>query len=143
VDALMAWDNLAVSESGDEGSPACGNQPAPLRTPRVPALGQASESCAGKPADAKKTAYAAWRARGVPAMQVVFAGATHFLWSAAAPEAEHALAHHYTLAWFDRWLRQDATATPRLLSRTGPLSTRFRSAAFLDGADCEDLRAGC
>jgi dienelactone hydrolase len=146
VDALVAWDNLAVSETGDEGSPACTNQPGVLRTPRVPALGQASETCPGKPADAKKTAYAAWRARGVPAMQVVFAGSTHFLWSAAATDAEHALSHQYTLAWFDRWLKSDATATARLLSRTGierNLSATFRSAAYLDGRDCHDLRAAC
>jgi dienelactone hydrolase len=150
VDALVAWDNLALSESGDEGSPACTNQPGTLRTPRVPALGQASDTCATKPADAKKTAYAAWRARGVPAMQVVFAGSTHFLWSASATDAQHGLAHHYTLAWFDRWLKGDTSATARLLSRTvggtslgSVLSTRFRSAAFLDGRDCEDLRAGC
>ena len=150
VDALVAWDNLAVSEAGDAGSPACTNVAGTQRTPRVPALGQASETCLGKPADAKKTAYAAWRARGVPAMQVVFAGSNHFLWSAAAPDAQHALAHHYTLAWFDRWLKADAAATSRLLSRTvngssveSVLSTRFRSAAFFDARDCEDLRAGC
>lgn len=150
VDALVAWDNLAVSEAGDAGSPACTNVAGTQRTPRVPALGQASETCLDKPADAKKTAYAAWRARGVPAMQVVFAGSNHFLWSAAASDAQHSLAHHYTLAWFDRWLKADASATTRLLSRTvngssvdAVLSTRFRSAAFLDGRDCEDLRAAC
>lgn len=146
VDALVAWDNLALSETGDEGSPACTNQPDPVRTPRVPALGQASETCAGKPADAKKTAYTAWRARGVPAAQVVFAGSSHFLWSASGTDAQHALAHHYTAAWFDRWLKTDAGATARLLAPPGgaqSLSTRFRSALFLDGRDCEDLRAGC
>jgi dienelactone hydrolase len=144
VDALVAWDNLALSESGDEGSPACANQPEPVRTPRVPALGQASDTCPDKPADAKKTAWAAWRARGVPAVQVVFAGSTHFLWSAAATDAQHALSHHYTRAWFDRWLKGDASATARLFSRPPTeLSTRFRSAAFVDGRDCADLRAGC
>jgi dienelactone hydrolase len=150
VDALVAWDNLAVSEAGDAGSPACTNVAGTPRTPRVPALGQASDSCPDRPADAKKTAYAAWRARGIPAIQVVLAGSTHFLWSANAPDAQHALAHHYTLAWFDRWVKADAAATSRLLSRTvngatldAVLSTRFRSAAFLDGHDCDDLRAGC
>lgn len=150
VDALVAWDNLAVSENGDAGSPACTNQPRAPRAPRVPALGQASDTCTDRPADAKKTAYAAWRAAGVPAMQVVFAGASHFLWSAQGGDAPHALSHHYTLAWFDRWLKGDAAATQRLLARTvegraveAVLSTRFRSAAGFDGRSCEDLRAGC
>jgi dienelactone hydrolase len=150
VDALVAWDNLAVSETGDAGSPACSNQPGPVRAPRVPALGQASDTCTDRPADAKKTAFAAWRAAGVPAMQVVFGGATHFLWSAQGGDAPHALSHHYTVAWFDRWLKGDAGATQRLLARSvdgrsaeTTLSTRFRSAAFLDGRNCDDLRAGC
>lgn len=150
VDALVAWDNLAVSDAGDDGSPACGNVPGTVYAPRVPALGQASDTCTGKGADAKKTAFLAWRAREVPAMQVVFAGATHFLWSAAAPEREHALSHHYTRAWLDLWLKGDGAARQRLLARTvegepveGLLSARFRSAVYLPGADCADLRAGC
>jgi dienelactone hydrolase len=150
VDALVAWDNLAVSDAGDEGSPACGNVPGTVYAPRVPALGQASETCADKGADAKKTAFLAWRAREVPAMQVVFAGATHFLWSAAGPERDHALSHHYTRAWLDLWLKGDAEARQRLLARgvSGEplerlLSARFRSAVYLPGADCADLRAGC
>jgi dienelactone hydrolase len=153
VDALVAWDNLAVSETGDAGSPACTNEPGTVRAPRVPALGQASETCPDKPADAKLTAFERWRAAGVPSMQVVFAGATHFWWSAAAADAQHALAHAYTRAWFDRWLKGDAGATTRLVGRTAPglptratgevLSARFRSAAAFDGRVCPDLRAAC
>jgi hypothetical protein len=153
VDALVAWDNLAVSESGDAGSPACQNVPQTLRTPRVPALGQASETCSNLPADAKLTAFERWRQAGVPAMQVVFAGATHFWWSAQGSEAQHDVAHAYTRAWFDRWLKADSAATTRLLGSTVPglpsraamgvLSTRFRSAAAFDGRACPDLRAGC
>ncbi|CAA9319125.1 MAG: hypothetical protein AVDCRST_MAG11-1919 [uncultured Gemmatimonadaceae bacterium] len=153
VDALVAWDNLAVSEAGDAGSPACANEPTVLRAPRVPALGQASETCLDKPADAKLTAFERWRQAGVPAMTVVFAGASHFWWSAQASAAQHDLAHAYTRAWFDRWLKADTTATARLLGRTAPglpsrpsselLSARFRSAAAFDGRACPDLRAGC
>jgi dienelactone hydrolase len=153
VDALVAWDNLAVSETGDAGSPACQNVPGPVRAPRVPALGQASETCAGLPADAKLTAFERWRQAGVPAMQVVFAGATHFWWSAQAGGAQHDLAHAYTRAWFDRWLKADTTATARLLGSVAPglpsratadvVSARFRSAAAFDGRACPDLRAGC
>jgi dienelactone hydrolase len=150
VDALVAWDNLAVSESGDAGSPACTNLPGALRAPRVPALGQASETCAERGAESKKTAYEAWRAAGVPTVQVVFAGATHFNWSAQAPAAAHDLSHHYTRAWFDRWLKGDGTATTRLLARTvdgrpveAVLSATFRSAAAVDGRTCGDLHRGC
>ena len=153
VDALVAWDNLAVSETGDAGSPACQNVPGALRVPRVPALGQASEACPGAPPGAKLTAFERWRAAGVPAMQVVFAGATHFWWSAQASDAQHDLAHAYTRAWFDRWLKADSTATAQLLGRAAPglpsrataavLSAQFRSAAAFDGRACEDLRAGC
>ena len=150
VDALVAWDNLAVSESGDAGSPACINVPGTLRAPRVPALGQASETCAERGAESKKTAYEAWRAAGVPTVQVVFAGATHFYWSAQAPQAAHDLSHHYTHAWFDRWLKGDGTATTRLLARTvngrpvdAVLSATFRSAAAVDGRSCADLRRAC
>jgi dienelactone hydrolase len=153
VAALVAWDNLAVSENGDAGSPACQHVPGPLRAPRVPALGQASETCPGLPADAKLTAFEHWRQAGVPAMQVVFAGATHFWWSAQASGAQHDVAHAYTRAWFDRWLKADSAATARLLGRAAPglpsrataevLSARFRSAAALDGRACPDVRAGC
>jgi dienelactone hydrolase len=153
VDALVAWDNLAVSEAGDAGSPACQNAPGVLRPPRVPALGQASETCPELPAAAKLTAFDRWRLAGVPAMQVVFAGATHFWWSAQASAGQHDVAHAYTRAWFDRWLKADSSATARLLGRTVPglpsrptaevLSARFRSAAALDGRACADLRTGC
>lgn len=153
VDALVAWDNLAVSETGDAGSAACQNVPGTIRPPRVPALGQASETCPSKTGDAKLTAYEQWRSAGVPAMQVVFAGSTHYWWSAQAAAAQHDLVHAYTRAWFDRWLKGDTTATARLLGRAAPglpsrltaevLSTRFRSAASFDGRVCADLRAGC
>lgn len=51
---------------------------------------------------------------------------------------------------FDRWLRGDRTATTRLLARTVAgqpveqvLSSRFRSAAAVDGRNCPDLRRAC
>ena len=119
VRAVVAWDNMAVSETGDAGSPACTNAPGTLRTPRVPTMGQASETCAdGRSGDAKKTAYNRWRESGVPAMEVVFAGSTHFNWSASASTMQHDLSHYYTLNWFDRWLKNDTSARLRLLART-------------------------
>jgi hypothetical protein len=156
IDAIVAWDNLATSEAGDAGSPSVcqtgrlltGTQ----RSPRVPALGQASDQCATtQPRESKKTAYDVWRAASVPAMEVVFAGSSHFFWSSTSQSTTHELAHHYTLAWFDRWVKGDRAATARLLARTNVagkvladvLSTRFASAAFLDGHDCADLRDTC
>lgn len=53
ISAIAEWDNLAVGEAGDAGSPQCTNQPTALRAPRVPALGQASDTCIdGRTADA-------------------------------------------------------------------------------------------
>lgn len=157
LDAIVAWDNLAVRPSGDEGTPsACqsGRIPSgPTVVPRVPALGQASDSCTPylQPVDSKKTAWAHWRAAGVPSMEVVLANSNHALWSASGSAANWDKAHYYTRAWFDRFLKGDTSATARLLERSNVLgqslsqvlSTQFRSAAFLDGRDCADLRAAC
>jgi dienelactone hydrolase len=152
ISAIVAWDNLASSETGDAGSPQCTNQPQPLRTPRVPALGQASDTCNdGRPADAKKAAFNRWRQFGQPAMQVVFRGSNHFWWSAnGSTAAQHDIAHYYTQNWFDRWLKGNVSATGRLLSRTVNnvsletlLSQNFTSGAFFDGYNCDDVRAGC
>lgn len=104
-----------------------------------------------QPADSKKTAYDAWRAAGVATMEVVFAGTNHFFWSAMSPDTAHDLASYYTVAWFDRWLKGQPAATARLLARDGVtgkpvgavLGAQFRSAAFLDGHDCPDLRTSC
>jgi hypothetical protein len=83
VDALVAWDNLAVYETGDPGSPNCvGALPSALRAPRVPAMGQASDYC-GPPNETpedKKFAYQHWRAYAQPTMQVVLAASDHFVW---------------------------------------------------------------
>jgi hypothetical protein len=64
--------------------------------------------------------------------------------------AAHDLSHHYTRAWFDRWLKGDSAATTRLLARTVSgqpvetvLSGSFRSAAAFDGRTCADLRERC
>lgn len=74
----------------------------------------------------------------------------HGDWSTEVPvqnqEEKLALFSYYTVAWFDRWLKDDAAATQLLLSRTVKgqrwdsfLSQDFRSAARLDGTDCVDL----
>jgi hypothetical protein len=154
VGAMVAWDNLALSETGDAGSPNCaGSMPTSTRQPRVPAMGQASDFCGppGETVETKKTAYEAWRAAGQPAMQVVLGSSTHFVWGTqgvGTPRQSQAL--YYTNAWFDRWLKGDTSATIRLLSRNidgtpveQVMSTRFRSAAAFDGRNCPDLRTAC
>ena len=151
ISAIVEWDNLAASEAGDIGSPQCTNQPTTLRIPRVPALGQASDTCNdGRTTDAKKNGFNRWRQFGQPVMQVVFRGANHFWWSAAASSSQQDLAHYYTKNWFDRWLKGDLTSTGRLLSRnvnSSPLETllsqNFNSGAFFDGYNCDNVRTDC
>lgn len=154
VKCLVAWDNLAVSEKGDGGSPLGSNRPQPFRRPRVPAMGQASLNGL-TPSDAKLAAWKWWRQHDIPAFQVVFANSNHFWWSgtsSASSDTRRDQSHHYTLAWFDRWLKGDPGATARLLAPTiatpsgtvtsdALLSTEFRSAAYVDGVDTADLRA--
>lgn len=146
IRAIVAWDNLAISETGDAGSPACTNTPGAIRTPRVPAMGQASDTCNNGP-ESKKTALEHWRSNRVPAFQVVFADSTHFWWSGSNTSTQERICNYYTLAWFDRWLKDDPSATARLLSRTPAetpisslLSSRFTSAAYFDGFACADIR---
>jgi len=155
--ALVVWDNLTKGESSDPGSPSCASDPGTTVTPRVPALGIASEQCdvTVLGVDAKKTGFAAWRTSGMPAMEVVLAGADNSAFAKASGTASPFIAH-YTRQWFDRWLKGDSTATTRLLelivdpgmgsapaSRTTLLSSIWRSASFLDGHDCPDLRSSC
>jgi len=171
VKAAVAWDNLASSLDGDAGTPSGGGSAGALiggelpgadkpNTPRVPALGEASDNVGttrptDNDPDIKKTGWAYWRKAGRPSMELVFAGAQHGDWAQSslttakkAAEIQHF--EYYTRAWFDRWLRHDRAATARLLARNvdglgvaSMLSTKFRSAAFLDGYDCGDLAKGC
>lgn len=150
VKAVVAWDNLAVRETGDEGSPTCAFTGTEYRTPRVPAMGQASDDCVVTDPEAKKAAFSWWRANRTESMEVVFAASTHSWFGSGWTPDKHDLIHWYTHAWFDRWLKGDTTATGRLLTRTvcsqdvaGILDTDFRSGAYLDGHDCADLQAGC
>lgn len=172
VNAIVAWDNLSSDLAGDAGSPSGGGTCGALIggalptgsmpvTPRVPAMGQASDSagtCTPTDSDpeVKKTAYAQWRAAGVPAMEVVFSGANHLDWAQLTPTTDAASAklerfEYYTRAWFDLFLKQDASATGRLLappsadaSSSGGLSSKFCSAAFLPAANIDraDLVGG-
>ncbi len=114
VDVLVAWDNLSLSGSLDGVDVV----------PRVPAMGQSGDYfLAPTPyteppdPDGKRAGFLNWQASGVPAMQVNVRGGAHYEWSllpgfpATSWEAGgdggwgNPMARHYTLAWFDRWLK--------------------------------------
>jgi dienelactone hydrolase len=163
IDAIVAWDNLASTTEGDDGS-ASGGPPigsliggeipgTPLRvTPRVPAMGQASEYSSGLKAghpivlddptavdpnpEWKKTAYEVWRAAGVDTMQLTFRDSVHGSWAqgpwttaseAFSPGQFSAMAQsfeYYTRAWFDRWLKGQTSAKSTLLATSFNGTTR-------------------
>ncbi len=113
IRAIVAWDNLASGY-----------------TPNVPAMGQNGESFI-EPSihprrpdpDESKEGFNEWRDAGIDTMQVAPRSATHVEWSyvpmlpLASSSWGQAIAAYYTLAWFDRYLRADATADARLLTK--------------------------
>ena len=131
VDAVVAWDNA--------------NLP-PDVPPRVPTMGQNAE--AGffpephlSPPNPDSATNAFWRFKdaGVPAMQVALRGSTHLEWTyipflfAASRDGER-VAMHYTLAWFDRWLKPDTHAADA--------RERLTAEVFDDSADASAIGTG-
>jgi len=157
--AIVAWDNLISSTTGDQGNANCNNKPTIPIVPRVPALGEASETCQQLVGpNAKKTGYEHWRTAGLPSMEVVFAGTQHtqFAQEDNTPSAGTATGseqqlhdfEYYTRAWFDLFLKHDRTAASRLLAatvngrpRSEILSSQSLSASYLPayGVNCENL----
>lgn len=172
VKVVVAWDSLRTP------GPASGTTPAVV--PRVPAMGHTSEYGIGGTAkstppdvEGHKGGYRAWRDAGLPVYQLTIQGSTHFEWSLIptfpttswCPEVVDGhcvggwgrpLGEHYSLAWFDRWLKKPgekgfADADARLLAdadwveRYSFYSKAARSFVSRDGAVqlCEDIRAGC
>jgi hypothetical protein len=156
VDAVVAWDNLGSIEQTNPYAGAglvdrLGTEIAPDRTvePRVPAMGQSADyfltpapkSSPPEP-DTKVRGFEDWRAAGVPAYELVIRGGTHYEWSrlptfpATSWTSGNALAEHYSVAWFDRWLKRPDetgyhTADERLLADgawADHLSFYYRSA---------------
>ncbi|MHB8669534.1 MAG: alpha/beta hydrolase family protein [Acidimicrobiales bacterium] len=168
IRAIVAWDNLNSSTTGDHGDANCTNKPTTPIVPEVPALGEASETCLGSardpfPAyandpDLKLPGFDAWRSHRMPTMEVVFAGTQHLDFGQSAYDSSGHLTgseaqlydfEWFTRAWFDLWLRHDPAAYRRLLSRSvggaslaSVISSRYRSAAYLPAArvDCADIR---
>jgi hypothetical protein len=120
IDAVVAWDNLALSEGGGSDGGLAG---LPL-VPRVPAMGQAGDYFltptpypSPPDPDGKRGGFLTWTAAGVPSYQLVIEGGTHYEWSLLPTFPTTAwepggpggwgnpLARHFTVAWLDRWLK--------------------------------------
>lgn len=111
IRAIVAWDNLEATY-----------------TPNVPAMGHNGESFVfpsfnySRPnPEAKKGAFNKWRAAGVDTMQIAPRAATHMEWGFHPPACGsnwgNSIATWYTLAWFDKYLKDDPSADSRLLDR--------------------------
>ena len=160
VGAIVAFDNLAISEDGDIGSPACINEPGIIREPVAPAMGQAAGlTCVdGRPIDSKMSGYNHWRDFGVGTMQLVFADCGHDCWSGRTSAKElRPIFAYYGVAWLDVYLKGSTKAVERLLNpeiRVGrqrynlqdiidPFWTSGIYIPEIADIDCPDLRSGC
>ena len=155
VRALAALDSLKRFARGDRAAAIGCTRPRRRVTPHVPALGFAMDRpCANRPAlivpDLKKTGHALWKSAGRPTMTLVMRGFEHSSFTSRGTEEQLRSVGHFLLAWFDRYLQRDRSATTRILARRVAgkptrrlLSTTFRSAAYLPAKiDCEDY-ASC
>jgi dienelactone hydrolase len=182
VDAIVAWDNLAGADPAGGGRTS--EQPCPAdpsqRTPAPitkPALGMSADYFipplpnTGDPDPlAKSTESLAYSKAGVDTGEVVIRGGTHYDFSfipnagfTASLRGADEIAW-YTTAWFDRYVKGDASATRRLLTdrwrhdapeaavdphgdgNTFSFYYRSRLDIGLPGGGrftCEDLREGC
>ena len=156
VDAVVAWDGLHGEHA-----------------PRVPALGMSADyglvpypNVRDPQPDAKLDGFSAWRAKGLPAAEIVVRGGTHFEWSYSPGPALAAslrgidMAAWYTTAWFDRYVKGSEKAEKRLFTtrwQADPIdagidpqgagnlfSFYHRSPIDLGGGRaCADLRKAC
>ena len=146
VKAIVAWDYLAKPEAtcttpDVHGYPA-GSPAVPTQT--TPALGISSEyffnpssmSAPPDPQGSKAQEYLDLAGRGTDAMQVTLRGSTHLEYTYVpyilpASRLGERVAMYYTLAWFDRYLRDDPTAFTRLTAHN-----------FDTSADASSIGAG-
>ncbi len=155
---------------------------APAVVPRVPILGINGEYGLAptpftQPPDPKKTTtnFREWVKGGQPVIEMTIAGSTHYEFSLLpdfpasswCPNADsghcsggwgNEFTKHYTLAWFDRWLKKSGekgfdSADARLLDDNGAngrvkMSFRYHSARNFPTRSgsaqvCDDIRKGC
>jgi dienelactone hydrolase len=146
IQAVVGWDNA--------------NLPADVE-PRVPTMGQNAEAFFGPQPyltapnpDANNATFRRFRDAGVDSMQVALRGSTHLEWTyvpyilAASSKGER-VAMHYTLAWFDRWLkgerlgRSGAEArAPEIRAQAEDARVRLTGEVFDDSADASAIGAG-
>jgi hypothetical protein len=129
-----------VSGCGDVSIPAEHRAAQPLH---APALGLTNDYLfntqpTASPPDphAKMAGYEQLRDAGLDTEMIAFRGATHLTYSYIplvfqASELNERMASYYTLAWFDRYLRDDASGFDRLTA-----------ARFGDSADTDSIGAG-
>ncbi len=143
VKAIVAWDNLAEAKGNcrdqvPDGLPA--STPA-APTLKTPALGINSEyffnpTPMSAPPDpqSKAAAYKQLTGAGTDAMQIALRSSTHLEYTYVpyilpASRLGERAAFHYTLAWFDRYLRGMRSGYDRLTARSSTAApTRTRSA---------------
>lgn len=165
VDAIVAYDTLASQPEGDAGSlRVCQSGMIPSGTPRtarVPGLGFTIEQCPNmQPFESKLTGFRHFRAAGQPTMLLTLSGeldpstsgeSNHFWFGTRASVLEHDVIAYYAIAWLDRFVRGDASASARLLARdeilglplARVLTTKWPSAVSVEGVFCENWRTGC
>ena len=132
IKAVVGWDNLGAAggsctANGVTGYPA-GTPAAPTNT--VPGLGLAAEyffnatptNSAPNPV-AKQGGFEALRKAGTDAMSITLRASTHLEWTYVpyilpASRLGERVSMHYTLAWFDRYLKGDKKAEDRLTAPT-------------------------
>ena len=162
VDVIVAWDSLPAADGT-------------TIVPRVPAMGQSSEYGLvnvpnTEPPEVRGHlgGFDSWVEAGVPVSQFTIRGSTHYEWSLipATPVVNFSatswvdwgrpMAEHYSLAWFDRWLKEPGeggydTADERLLADDAfceRYSFYYRSSRNFvtrdgDSVDDADVRARC
>jgi dienelactone hydrolase len=176
VKAIVAWDNLSAPSAGPAPCPA---DPESRTVPPItkPALGMSADyfltptPYTSEPDPQGKSAGAnAYTKAGVDTGELIIRGGTHYEFSYIPNQAFGAtlrgmdLVAWYTGAWFDKYVKGDATADRRLLTGRwrddsseaavdpnhdgNQFSVYYRSRLDigLSGGrrvDCEDLRAGC
>ncbi|MFL5843369.1 MAG: alpha/beta hydrolase [Solirubrobacteraceae bacterium] len=131
VHAIVAWDNLAPATQDCAAMAAGFPAGTPAKpTNAVPGLGLNAEyffnptpqNGAADP-DAKDAGFRALRAAGTDTMQIALRASTHLEWTYVpyilpASRVGERVSMHYTLAWFDRYLKGDKSATDRLTATT-------------------------
>lgn len=181
VKAIVAYDNLGAQAPNATAPPATcksGSSPRPaIVPPTKPAIGISNDygltpqPNTSEPDRAAKTvASKRLSAVGTDNMQLVIRGGTHYESSVIPNPAfggslrGNDLAVFYTVAWFDRYVKGDGSATKRLLTQrfrsdaagaavdpdgdANDLSRYYASRADIAGPNgerivCESLREGC